>query len=61
MNQMSVNHRGLGQNVLYSNGSVVFLNDRRINGDDIYTLKNITLYQGNEVPCYDGTDIFVAP
>lgn len=61
MNQMSFNHRGRGQNVLYSDGRAVFLNDRLINGDDIYTLKNVTRYQGNETPCYDGTDIFVAP
>lgn len=61
MTQMSTNHRGRGQNVLYSSGNAVFLNDRLINGDDIYTLNNITRYQGNEAPCYDGTDIFVAP
>ncbi|NLH18360.1 MAG: hypothetical protein GX455_17430, partial [Phycisphaerae bacterium] len=58
---MSSNHRGEGQNILRRDGSAAFLKDRNIDGDDIYTMKGITLYRGNESPCSNGSDIFVAP
>jgi hypothetical protein len=59
--QASSNHRGRGQNILYRDGSVVFIIDRMITGDDIYTLKNVTRYRGTETPCNDGTDNFLVP
>lgn len=59
--QMSNNHRGRGQNILYRDGSALFLIDRQIAGDDIYTLKGILLYRGSEIPCRDGIDNFLAP
>jgi hypothetical protein len=59
--QMSNNHRGRGQNILRRDGSALFMVDRQIAGDDIYTLKGILLYRGIEIPCMDGMDNFMAP
>jgi hypothetical protein len=59
--RMSSNHRGLGQNILRRDGSAVFVIDRQIAGDDIFTLKDIFQYRGVEVPCSDGLDNFLAP
>ncbi len=59
--QMSNNHRGRGQNVLYRDGSALFMVDRQIADDDIYTLKGILLYRGSEIPCMDGMDTFLVP
>jgi|GEM_PF-197602 len=59
--QASSNHRGRGQNVLYRDGSALFMVDRQIGGDDIYTLKGILLYRGSEIPCKDGMDNFLVP
>jgi hypothetical protein len=56
--QMSNNHRGRGQNILRRDGSALFMIDRQIAGDDIYTLKGILLYRGSEIPCTDGMDNF---
>jgi hypothetical protein len=59
--QASSNHRGRGQNILRRDGSALFMVDRQIAGDDIYTLKGIVLYRGIEIPCMDGMDNFLAP
>jgi hypothetical protein len=58
----SINHQRRGQCVLFCDGSVKFIKGRFVseNQDDIFTLQNINLYQGNEVPSCE-TDAFVAP
>ncbi len=58
----SINHDFRGQNVLSGDGSVKFIRVRHfgIEDDDIYTLQDIRIYQGNEVPCRE-TDDFLAP
>jgi hypothetical protein len=58
----SINHNRRGQNVMYCDGTVQFIKSRHatISNDDIFTLRDITVYQGNELPACD-TDIFVAP
>jgi hypothetical protein len=58
----SSNHQGRGQNILFTDGSVQFVNTRRIGvaNDDIFTLRGTQLYQGCEVPTCD-TDDFLAP
>lgn len=59
LNMLSRNHRGRGQNVLFRDGSVRFLKQRRLDNDDIYTLEGKKEYSGVETPS-DG-DIFLAP
>jgi hypothetical protein len=58
----STNHSGRGQNVLFEDGSAGFNCSRFVgeNDDDIFTLQNTTLYQGNETPA-SHADAFVAP
>ncbi len=61
----SRNHRGRGQNVLYSDGSVEFTKTRRtsFSDDDIYTLQAMSRGQrvrGTERPSSENDD-FVAP
>jgi hypothetical protein len=58
----SNNHQGKGQNLLFSDGSVQFVNTRRvgINNDDIFTLRGTRIYRGCEVPSCD-EDEFLAP
>ena len=58
----SANHNRRGQNVLFGNGSVSFIKDRKvdISNDDIFTLKNTNYYQGTEVPDGD-SDSFLVP
>ena len=58
----SINHNRRGQNVMFFDGTVQFIKSRHatISNDDIFTLRNMTVYQGSEVPDCD-TDIFVAP
>ncbi len=58
----SINHNRRGQNVLYNDGSVKFVRTRNAgpNGDDIFTIQNTTVYQGNETP-QNPSDPFVAP
>jgi anti-sigma-K factor RskA len=58
----SNNHRGKGQNLLFSDGSVQFVNTRQvgINNDDIFTLRGTHIYKGCEVPSCD-EDEFMAP
>jgi len=58
----STNHRGRGQNVLLSDGSVEFLKTRLWGPqhDDIYTLEGKDKYYGHEVPA-TRADVFLAP
>jgi hypothetical protein len=59
----SLNHRRRGQNVLFGDGRVEFLETRHIgisSEDDIYTLQDTDIYQGCEVPSKE-TDFFLAP
>ena len=60
MQSLSTNHRGRGQNVLYCDGSVEYIKDRVVNGDDIFTVEGVNAYTGLESPACD-TDIFLAP
>jgi len=56
----SSNHNRRGQNVLFSNGSIIFNKRRTIGRDDIFTIKNKEHYRGSEVP-YSHDDTFLAP
>jgi prepilin-type processing-associated H-X9-DG protein len=56
----SYNHNNRGQNILFGDGHVNFIRDRQIGHDDIYTLQDTDVYQGNETPSCS-TDIFLAP
>jgi hypothetical protein len=58
----SVNHRGKGQNVLCSDGSVFFKDNRFVGpgATDIYTIQNQTTYHGNETPA-STSEVFLAP
>ncbi len=57
---LSPNHRGQGQNVLWTDGSVQFLKDRTIGGDDLFTVIGRTSYVGTEAPC-SRDDRFLVP
>lgn len=57
---MSFNHRAKGQNSLFCDGSVEFMKTRIINNDDIFTVKDVDVYTGKEIPC-DPEDVFLAP
>jgi prepilin-type processing-associated H-X9-DG protein len=57
---MSANHLGRGQNILYCDGSVEFVKERVIDGDDIFTVHGVDAYTGREIPACD-TDTFLAP
>ncbi|HEG42790.1 MAG TPA: hypothetical protein ENH94_01960 [Phycisphaerales bacterium] len=57
---MSRNHKGRGQNVLFSGGSALFNNNRIVLNDDIFTVKGKDTYCGTELPT-DENDIFLAP
>lgn len=59
-NRLSSNHRGKGQNILRSDGSVEYITVRFIQGDDIFTIKGIRRYERREIPC-DEKDTFLAP
>lgn len=58
----SSNHGGRGQNVLFCDGSVNFLKNRRagVSMDDIFTLQNTRRYKGVELPTC-ASDAFLAP
>jgi hypothetical protein len=56
----SSNHGRRGQHVLFGDGGVKFLRVRHIGDDDIYTLQDIFIYKGIEVPSREA-DIFGAP
>jgi hypothetical protein len=58
----SINHRGKGQNVLFSDGHTSFVTNRFVGEaqDDIFTLQNQQYYRGNETPVSEADD-FLAP
>ena len=58
----SPNHGGRGQNVLFCDGSVVFVKTRTVDVslDDIFTIQNTQTYQGVELPASEA-DTFLAP
>ena len=56
----SPNHNCKGQNVLYSDGSVEYVRDRIVNGDDIFTVRGVEAYTGTETPA-DDNDVFLVP
>lgn len=62
MKKNSSNHGGRGQNVLFCDGSVVFVKGRTVDVslDDIYTIQGKQTYHGIEVPTSEA-DIFLAP
>ncbi|WP_146684372.1 hypothetical protein [Limihaloglobus sulfuriphilus] len=57
---LSKNHNSQGQNVMFSDGSVDFISGRTLYQDDIYTLQDISTYQGNETSLCTA-DVFLAP
>ena len=57
---LSPNHNQKGQNVLFCDGSVEFLDTRHYNGDDIFTVRGVDEYTGREVPA-DENDTFLVP
>ena len=60
LKSLSNNHGCKGQNVLSTDGSVLFLRVRLVGNDDIFTIRGRTTYYGNESP-RDPDDVFVAP
>jgi hypothetical protein len=58
----SANHNRNGQNILLCNGSVRFTKTRDVGqlDDDIFTVKDTTVYKGCEVPTCE-SDAFLAP
>jgi prepilin-type processing-associated H-X9-DG protein len=59
----SDNHNRRGQNVLFGDGSVTFIKDRRIGADDIFTLQQMrpgSEVKGCELPSSQ-SDAFLAP
>lgn len=56
----SPNHSPKGQNILHYDGSVIFISERIISNDDIYTIQGVDEYSGCEVP-HDDNDIFLVP
>lgn len=57
----SSSHRGKGQNVLFSDGTVKFTSQRLFGqNDDIFTVKDLDVYHGNETPTCE-TDVFLVP
>ncbi len=62
MKKNSPNHGGRGQNVLFCDGSVVFVKGHTVDVsmDDIYTIQGKQSYQGVEVPTSEA-DVFLAP
>ncbi len=58
----SINHNRRGQNVMFGDGCIKFVEMRHIGipEDDIFTLQNTDIYQGVEVPSCE-TDAFLAP
>ncbi len=57
----SPSHRGKGQNILYSDGTVEFTSQRVFGqDDDIFTVRDLNIYRGTEKPSCE-TDIFLVP
>lgn len=57
---LSPNHSQKGQNVLFCDGGVEFIETRQYQGDDIYTVRGVEEYTGREVPA-DENDTFLVP
>ena len=60
LNSNSPNHNNCGQNVLFGDGRVEFMEKRLISNDDIFTLQDTDIYKGTETPSCS-TDQFLAP
>ncbi|MBE0536821.1 MAG: hypothetical protein IH624_14235 [Phycisphaerae bacterium] len=60
LKSLSNNHGRRGQNILSTDGSVQFVRMRLVGNDDIFTIRGVTVYYGNELPVDPG-DIFLAP
>ncbi|HPD46515.1 MAG TPA: hypothetical protein P5279_08055 [Anaerohalosphaeraceae bacterium] len=58
LNCCSNNHGCRGQNVLFTDGSVKFMKVRLLGDDDIFTIRDVKIYFGNESP-RDPQDIFL--
>ncbi|MGA2914519.1 MAG: hypothetical protein ABSE89_00620 [Sedimentisphaerales bacterium] len=57
----SSSHRGKGQNIMMSDGTVKFITQRFIDtNDDIFTVQNLDTYRGIETPNSE-TDVFLVP
>ncbi|MFA6425124.1 MAG: hypothetical protein WCW64_02955 [Phycisphaerae bacterium] len=57
----SYNHRAKGQNILFSDGVVRFTTQRMFaQNDDIFTIRDLNVYRGNEKPDNEA-DIFLVP
>jgi hypothetical protein len=57
----SSSHRGKGQNVLFSDGTVEFTSQRIFGqDDDIFTVRDQQVYRGIETPSCE-TDVFLVP
>lgn len=57
----SYNHRSKGQNIMFSDGGVKFTTQRMFGqNDDIFTVRNLKIYRGNEKPDSEA-DIFLVP
>ena len=57
----SSSHRGRGQNIMFSDGTVKFTSQRVFGpNDDIFTAKGHDTYTGTETPSSD-TDVFLVP
>lgn len=57
---LSPNHRRKGQNSLFCDGSVEFIQTRVYNNDDIFTIQGVDTYTGKETP-FNPDDIFLVP
>ncbi|MGB8226641.1 MAG: hypothetical protein WCE45_07260 [Sedimentisphaerales bacterium] len=57
----SSSHRGKGQNIMFSDGTVKFTSQRTLGqNDDIFTVKDLDTYRGTETPSSE-TDTFLVP
>ena len=56
----SSSHRGKGQNVMFSDGTVKFTSQRVFGQDDIFTVKDQQVYRGTEMPTCE-KDVFLVP
>ena len=56
----SSNHSNKGQNILFGDGRVEFLNEPQICHDYIFNIEDADIYHGNESPSCS-TDLFLAP
>ena len=60
LKRLSSNHNRKGQNLLFGDGSVRFMKVRVMGDDDIYTIKGVLIYKGQETP-REPEDVFLAP